>query len=75
MAHVSHSTSQDHIATAFHFFRVNNFAPWDEFEDEEMEGRDSEGTTLDVSIDTGTEGAGVWEDIFKERERGGNKFQ
>ena len=24
MAQVSHSTSQDHIATAFHFFKVNN---------------------------------------------------
>ena len=27
MAHVSHSTSQDHIATAFHFFKVNIFCP------------------------------------------------
>lgn len=24
MAHVSQSTSQDHMATAFHFFKVNN---------------------------------------------------
>ena len=29
MAHVSHSTSQDHIATAFHFFNVNNFSSFD----------------------------------------------
>ena len=27
MAHVSQSTSQDHIATAFHFFSVNSFPP------------------------------------------------
>lgn len=27
IAHVSHSTSHDHIATAFHFFKVNIFCP------------------------------------------------
>ena len=27
IAHVSHFTSQDHIATAFHFFKVNIFSP------------------------------------------------